>query len=84
MAKTRASQRTVNIYAAKTHLSDLVAAVERTGESVVICRDGEPLVEIRRLQPKNPLRIDPLLAKTKILEDPMAPVSLDDWPEDAR
>lgn len=33
-----------NIHEAKTHFSRLVAAVE-AGERVVICRNGEPIVE---------------------------------------
>ena len=34
----------VNIHEAKTHFSKLVAAVE-AGEKVVICRNGEPVIE---------------------------------------
>lgn len=34
----------LNIHEAKTHFSKLVAAVE-AGEKVVICRNGEPVVE---------------------------------------
>ena len=33
-----------NIHEAKTHFSKLIAAVER-GERVVICRNGEPVIE---------------------------------------
>jgi len=38
----------VNMQEAKTRLSQLVAAVER-GETVLLCRDGEPVVELRSL-----------------------------------
>lgn len=34
----------LNIHEAKTHFSKLVAAVE-AGEKVVICRNGEPVIE---------------------------------------
>lgn len=33
-----------NIHDAKTHFSKLVAAVQR-GERVIICRNGEPIIE---------------------------------------
>jgi antitoxin (DNA-binding transcriptional repressor) of toxin-antitoxin stability system len=40
----------VTIHEAKTHLSRLIAAVER-GEEVVIARRDKPVVEIRLLAP---------------------------------
>jgi antitoxin (DNA-binding transcriptional repressor) of toxin-antitoxin stability system len=44
----------VTIHEAKTHLSRLIAAVER-GEEVVIARRDKPVVELRALEspPKN-------------------------------
>ena len=41
----------MNMQEAKTRLSQLVAAAER-GETVFLCRDGEPVVELRPL-PRN-------------------------------
>jgi prevent-host-death family protein len=43
----------LNIHEAKTHFSKLVAAVE-AGERVVICRNGEPVMECVPLQPLAP------------------------------
>jgi prevent-host-death family protein len=42
-----------NIHEAKTHFSRLVAAVE-AGEKVVICRNGEPVVECVPARPAGP------------------------------
>ncbi len=39
----------VNIYAAKTRLSELLDAVER-GEQVVICRRNQPVAELRPIR----------------------------------
>jgi prevent-host-death family protein len=39
-----------NIHEAKTHFSKLVAAVE-AGEKVVICRNGEPVIECVPVRP---------------------------------
>jgi antitoxin (DNA-binding transcriptional repressor) of toxin-antitoxin stability system len=70
---------------AKTRLSQLVAAVER-GETVLLCRDGEPVVELRRL----PRRIDRTKIDTRNLGPPtsrdeaLAPLSEDDWDDWAR
>lgn len=37
---------TVNIHEAKTHLSALIAAVERGHEKVIICRHGRAVAEL--------------------------------------
>ena len=39
----------VNMQQAKTRLSQLVAAAER-GETVLLCRNGEPVAELRPLR----------------------------------
>lgn len=44
---------TVNIYAAETRLSELVDKAA-SGEDVVLCRNGKPLVRITRFE--KPLR----------------------------
>lgn len=47
-----AAERTVSVAEAKAHLSELIAAAE-SGETVVITRRGEPVVELtRRRRPK--------------------------------
>jgi prevent-host-death family protein len=53
----------VNIHAAKTHLSKLVARAER-GEKITIARDGKPVAQLgppprRKMSPVSP--DDPLL-----------------------
>lgn len=42
---------TVNIHAAKTHLSKLLERVER-GETIVIARAGKPVAELVPVKPK--------------------------------
>jgi prevent-host-death family protein len=42
-----------NIHEAKTHFSKLVAAVE-AGEKVVICRNGQPIIECVPTRPAKP------------------------------
>jgi antitoxin (DNA-binding transcriptional repressor) of toxin-antitoxin stability system len=54
----------VNMQDAKTRLSQLVAAAEH-GETVLLCRDGEPVAEIRSL-PRN-------LARTRIDTSDLGP-----------
>ena len=41
----------VNMHDAKTRLSELVKAVEERNETVVLCRDGREVAEIRRRLP---------------------------------
>lgn len=43
--------RTVNIHEAKTHFSELIAAVER-GEEIVIARRGVPVAKVSACNPE--------------------------------
>lgn len=71
---------TVNIYDAKTRLSQLVDKVV-SGEDVVVSRNGKPLVRITRLEStKRPIRFGVLKGKVKIARDfdaPLPPSVLD-------
>jgi antitoxin (DNA-binding transcriptional repressor) of toxin-antitoxin stability system len=48
---------TVNMHEAKTRLSELVRAVEERNETVVLCRDGQEVAEIRRRVKRRAARI---------------------------
>ena len=65
---------TVNIYDAKTRLSQLVDKVV-AGEDVVVSRNGKPLVRITRLDSdKRPIRFGVLKGKVKVTRDFDAPL----------
>ena len=79
---------TVNMHEAKTRLSELVKAVEEDNETVLICRQGEPVAELRKRSSRPPLRElkpDPSL---RVMfapgYDPTEPLSLEEWPEELR
>ena len=75
----------VNTHEAKTRLSELLAAVEKRGEVVIVCRAGRPIAELRALHPRrNPFRKHPRLSKIVFCEDDAAPLHPDDWAEAAR
>ena len=75
----------VNLHEASTRLSELLAAVEKRGEVVILCRGRRPVAEIRALRPRrNPLRKDRRLSKIVFNENPAAPLHPDDWPAAAR
>ena len=73
---------TVNIYDAKTRLSQLVDKVV-AGEDVVVSRNGKPLVRITRLDSgRRPIRFGVLKGKVKVTRDfdaPLAPHVLSDF-----
>jgi antitoxin (DNA-binding transcriptional repressor) of toxin-antitoxin stability system len=73
----------MNMQEAKTRLSQLVAAAER-GETVLLCRDGEPVVELRAL-PRGLARtsidasdLGPSIDRAEALA-PLAPSEWDAW-----
>ena len=76
--------KTINMHEAKTRLSKVVEEIQRTGEVYLICRNGEPLAELRRYQPaRNPPEADPDLAVV-FHEDPSLPLDPADWPGEPR
>ena len=76
---------TVNTHQAKTTLSTLLAAVEEKGENVIICRNGKPVARLvpTNTRPLDHFRADPRLAG-KLLENPVAGVPEEAWPEEYR
>jgi len=78
----------VNMHEAKTHLSELVRAVEERNETVVLCRDGVEVAEIRRRPARRKIRDlspDPrFLVELAPGYYPAEPLSDDEWPDGAR
>jgi len=65
---------TVNIYDAKTRLSQLVDKAA-AGEDVVVSRNGKPIVRITQLmEPKRRIKFGVLKGKVKIAADFDAPL----------
>jgi antitoxin (DNA-binding transcriptional repressor) of toxin-antitoxin stability system len=80
---------TVNMHQAKTRLSQLVKAVEEHNQTVVLCRDGRPIAEIRRYanarRRVRSLAPDPrFYVEFAAGYDPTEPLSSEEWPEELR
>lgn len=72
--------RTVNVHEAKSTLSALLVEVEERGETVVICRNGKPVAELRAVSPRRgrlATRRD--LANITFHEAPTLPFAAADW-----
>lgn len=81
-------KKRINIYEAKTHLSDLINKVQETGVPYTICKNNKPVVDIvlHRNTPEtfDPLAQDPKLKGTATyLCDPLESTE-DLWPEEYR
>lgn len=79
---------TVNMHEAKTRLSELVKAVEERNETVVLCRNGREVAEIRprvaRRAARN-LTPDPRFRVTRAPGyRPTEPLTDDEWSPAAR
>jgi prevent-host-death family protein len=65
---------TVNVYDAKTHLSQLLDKAA-AGEDVVVCRNGKPVARITRLESgKRPIKFGVLKGKLRVADDFDAPL----------
>ena len=76
----------VNTHEAKTRLSALLARIEETGETILICRNGKPVAALTRppaAAAPDPLKRHPEL-QGRILYDPVEPATEEDWPLAAR
>ena len=81
-------EKRINIYEAKTHLSELIKQVQETGEPYTICKNNKPVVDIvvhaeegkKKSLPKPLPEYD---GKTVYLCDPLESTE-DLWPEEYR
>ena len=79
---------TVNMHEAKTRLSELVKAAEERNETVVLCRDGREVAEIRRRVKRRDVRN--LTPNRRVRVEwapgyrPNEPLTDDEWPETLR
>lgn len=76
--------KTVNVHEAKTNFSSLLAKLEADSETIVICRNGEPVADLVPHQRTSRIKKHPALARIKISYDPLEPLAGDEWPEAAR
>ncbi len=79
---------TVNMHEAKTRLSELVKAVEEHNETVVLCRDGREVAEIRPRAKRRSVRdLTPdsrLWVEFAPGYDACEPLSEAEWPAELR
>jgi prevent-host-death family protein len=73
--------KVVNVHEAKTRLSELLAEIERTGSSYVICRSGKPVAKLVGHEPRDRLSPHPAMRRIRISYDPTEPLGVEDWPE---
>jgi len=83
-----ANMITINMHEAKTRLSELVKAVEERNETVVLCRDGREVAEIRRRVKRRAARNltpDPRF-RVELAPGyrPAEPLTEDEWPDTLR
>ncbi len=74
----------VNVHEAKTNFSSLLATVESSSESFVICRNGEPVADLVPHKRVNRIKPHPILGKIKIKYDPTEPATEAEWPRRLR
>ena len=76
--------KTVNVHEAKTNFSSLLATVEDSSESFVICRNGKPVADLVPHKRASRIKPHPVLSKIKINYDPTEPLSENEWPKASR
>jgi antitoxin (DNA-binding transcriptional repressor) of toxin-antitoxin stability system len=71
----------LNIHEAKTKLSAVLMQIEKTGERVVICRNGTPVAEIGPLKNRHGSRlgVHPVLSDIQINYEPTEDLTEEEW-----
>lgn len=71
----------LNIHEAKTKLSAVLMHIEKTGETVVICRNGKPVAELGPLKKRSGGRLGKHaeMGKIKINYDPTEALTDEEW-----
>ena len=77
------SAQQLNIHEAKTKLSAVILQIEKTGESVVICRNGKPVAELGPIKKRigDRLKRHPKMSKIKINYEPTEILTEEEWGE---
>ena len=76
--------KVVNVHEAKTQLSALLAAVEESGETVLICRHGKPIADLIPHRRHSRLEPHPIMSQIELRYDPCEPLDEDEWPAASR
>ena len=74
------AMKTVNVHEAKTNFSSLLAKLEADSETIVICRNGEPVADLVPHQRASRIKPHPILGKMKIKYDPIETATEAEWP----
>ncbi len=70
---------------AKAKFPALLAAVVKSGQPIVICRDGKPVADlVPHRKVRRNLKPDPILSKIVIKCDLTEPLSEKAWPKECR
>ena len=75
--------KVVNVHEAKTRLSALLAEIEESGETILICRHGKPVANLVPHRKRSRLKRHPVMSKIQIRYDPTEPLAEDEWVEDS-
>ena len=73
--------KTVNVHEAKTNLSSLLSKLEANSETIVICRNGEPVADLVPHKRVNRIKPHPVLSRIRIKYDPVETASEAEWPK---
>jgi prevent-host-death family protein len=71
----------VNVHEAKTRLSALLAEIEASGETILICRHGKPVANLVPHRKRSRLERHPVMSRIDIRYDPTEPLAEDEWVE---
>ena len=76
--------KTLSVHEAKTRLSAVLADIEASGESFLVCRRGKPVADLVPHRKVQRLKPHPVMSRIKVKYDPTEPLAADEWPGNAK
>ncbi len=76
--------KSMSVHEVKAQLSSVLQAVEKSGETLVVCRHGKPIADITPHRQRSRTELHPVMSKIKIGYDPVEEIEEDAWPEESR
>lgn len=74
--------KTLSVQNINTEIFSMLIEIEKTGERIVICRDGQPIADLIPHHRKRRIDPHPLIRQIAINYDPTEPLAAEEWLEE--
>jgi prevent-host-death family protein len=74
----------VSVHEAKSQLSRLLAEINESGSSIIICNRGKPVADLTPHRRRCRTEVHPHMSRIQVNYNPTEPLAKEEWPEEDR